>query len=184
MRDFAHFLNHWLHHRLPWLWPLHAVHHSAEVLTPLTLYRKHPLYDLVKHGVEAPLVGGFQGVTLYAFGNHLEVWEVAGVNAFYGLFLLAGSNLRHSHVWWSWGPLERLFVSPALHQIHHSIDPAHHNRNFGSVLSIWDAIFGSRLIPDAPMELEFGLGESQQHPGLRAAWWRPLAQIGDHLRRR
>lgn len=41
--DFARFLVHFLAHRVPVLWELHKVHHSAEVLTPMTVYRTHPI---------------------------------------------------------------------------------------------------------------------------------------------
>jgi sterol desaturase/sphingolipid hydroxylase (fatty acid hydroxylase superfamily) len=40
-----------------------------------------------------------------------------------------------------------LILSPAHHQIHHSRDPAHFNRNLGSVLAIWDWLFGTLEIP-------------------------------------
>src|SRR5690606_31871005 len=41
--DFGRFVLHWLLHRIPFLWSFHQVHHSAEVLEPLTLYRTHPV---------------------------------------------------------------------------------------------------------------------------------------------
>ncbi|MCX7674897.1 MAG: sterol desaturase family protein, partial [Bdellovibrionaceae bacterium] len=45
--DFLRFFHHYLSHKLPWLWYLHRVHHSAEVLTPITLFRTHPLESLM-----------------------------------------------------------------------------------------------------------------------------------------
>jgi sterol desaturase/sphingolipid hydroxylase (fatty acid hydroxylase superfamily) len=185
--DAAHFLNHVLHHRVRLLWPLHAVHHSAEVLTPLTLFRKHPLYDVVKLAVEAPLVGLFQAGVLVASGGRFEIWTVAGINGLYAAFLLLGANARHSHVWIDWGPrLDRFFVSPAMHQVHHSPDPRHVDRNFGSILAIWDRALGTLYVPDGPEALRFGLGEAvgQPHDGLIAAWFGPLRDVLDALRGR
>ena len=55
-----------------------------------------------------------------------------------------GSNLRHSHVgiqYWKW--VEYIFISPAQHQLHHSIAKEHHDKNFGAALAIWDWLFGS-----------------------------------------
>jgi sterol desaturase/sphingolipid hydroxylase (fatty acid hydroxylase superfamily) len=43
VEDASRFLFHLASHRSPWLWELHKVHHSAEVLTPFTLYRLHPI---------------------------------------------------------------------------------------------------------------------------------------------
>lgn len=45
--DFTRFLLHYLMHRLPWLWSIHRLHHSAEVMTPFTVYRSHPLESLL-----------------------------------------------------------------------------------------------------------------------------------------
>jgi sterol desaturase/sphingolipid hydroxylase (fatty acid hydroxylase superfamily) len=48
-------------------------------------------------------------------------------------------------------------MSPAHHQIHHSEDPAHFNRNFGSCLCVWDWAFGTLHAPQARRErLRFG----------------------------
>lgn len=51
-------------------------------------------------------------------------------------------------------------MSPAQHQIHHSADPTHADRNYGTVLSIWDWLGGSlHTTPKTPQELRFGLCE-------------------------
>ena len=57
---------------------------------------------------------------------------------------MTGSNLRHSHInikYWKW--LEYIFISPAQHQLHHSIAQEHYDKNFGAALAIWDWLFGS-----------------------------------------
>lgn len=179
VRDLGHFLTHLLHHRVAWLWPLHAVHHSAEVLTPLTLYRKHPLYDVLKGGIDAVLVGGFQAAVLVLFGGHFGIVEIAGLNAAYAAFLWAGSNVRHSHLWIDWGPRwDHLIISPAMHQVHHSLAPRHLDRNFGSVLSIWDWAAGTLYVPEGREDLTFGLADpAHHHHTLLQAWFRPLRAL-------
>jgi len=175
--DFSHWLNHWVHHKVPFLWPLHAVHHSAPVLTPLTLYRRHPLYDVVKKVLEGSIVGGFQGGLVYLFAAPLDVWTLGGINVIYLGFLVAGANLRHTHVWWSWGWLDHVFVSPAQHQLHHSDDPAHEG-NYGSIFAFWDTLAGTRI--DArmrPEDLRFGLYRGQPHSGVWDALVRPLSEM-------
>ncbi len=42
--ELGYWLNHYLSHRIPFLWEFHKVHHSATVLTPLTNFRVHPVY--------------------------------------------------------------------------------------------------------------------------------------------
>src|SRR5690606_17405268 len=57
--DLATWIAHWLHHRVPRLWALHKLHHTAEVLSPLTAFRHHPAWELNKVLIDAVLVGPF-----------------------------------------------------------------------------------------------------------------------------
>jgi sterol desaturase/sphingolipid hydroxylase (fatty acid hydroxylase superfamily) len=182
MDDFTRYGLHRALHRVPALWALHRVHHSAEVLTPITVYRLHPLESAL-YSLRMVLAQGMVvGVFFHFFGMRLSAWEVAGANLFTYGFNLAGSNLRHSHVWLSWGPwLERLVISPAQHQIHHSDNPAHHDRNFGSFLAVWDALFGSLVLARGQTVTGFGLGY-RPFRGPVAAWWRPVRDAFKALR--
>ena len=87
-----------------------------------------------------------------------------GANAIVFAFNVAGSNLRHSHVRISYGRVvERVLISPAQHQIHHSVDPRHGDRNFGTVLAVWDWIGGSLCLAERGEKIRFGI------PGASAA---------------
>ncbi|MGH8507977.1 MAG: sterol desaturase family protein, partial [Gammaproteobacteria bacterium] len=96
--DLVTYINHRLHHQVDLLWPIHRVHHSAEVLTPFTLFRKHPLYNIVKLFVSAPVLGVFQGITVFLFLGEIEALTIFGINAVSALFRIFGANLRHSHI--------------------------------------------------------------------------------------
>ena len=161
------FSKYWVHrwmHKWPILWALHKVHHSAEVLTPLTVYRTHPL-----EGIVFTIRGTFtQGVSIssfiFFFGNSVDLLTVLGANLFLFLFNTAGSNLRHSHIgirYWSW--LEYIFISPAQHQLHHSIDIAHHDKNFGAALAIWDYAFGSLHHSEEIESLHLGIETDEKN---------------------
>lgn len=156
--DFGLFFVHYLLHRIPLLWHFHKVHHSAEVLTPITDYRAHPIeYFLYSAAqvVAATLVTG-----VYVVLNHENAhWmTLLNINVFAVLFYSCAYQLRHSHVWLSYGPiLSYVFQSPAQHQIHHSVDQRHLNKNFGNAFSIWDWIFGSLYVPKCRENLRFGL---------------------------
>lgn len=180
------FTRYWLHralHRLRALWALHRLHHSAEVLTPITVYRMHPLesglYSLRMVATQGIVVGVF----FYLFGMRLSAWEVAGANLFTYAFNMAGSNLRHSHVWLSFGPwIERIIISPAQHQIHHSDRREHYDRNFGSFLAIWDWLFGTLVIARGQVVTGFGLGHRENpFTGLLQAWWLPIRDLASVL---
>lgn len=163
--DFATYVNHAAHHFIPVLWPFHSVHHSAEVLTPITIYRSHPLYGVVKGSVRGVIMGLFQGVIFYFFFGEVALVTILGVNFGVVLFNFAGSNLRHSHMWLSFGPwLSYVFMSPAQHQIHHSVAPEHRNKNLGRIFAIWDWMFGTLYVPMERLELVFGIGDGRAQP--------------------
>lgn len=189
--DFCIYWVHRVHHEAPALWPFHAVHHSAEVLTPLTVYRKHPIYDFISDIVRSIVLGALQGMLLAMFVGKIALTHIAGVNAFYFFFNALGSNLRHSQVWLSYGPvLERILISPAQHQIHHSSAVHHHNRNYGEIFAVWDWMFGALYLPEVREELEFGLADAhgnrqpQPHPTLSNALVVPLVESWSILSRR
>ena len=182
--DFSRFLLHYLMHKVPWLWSIHRLHHSAEVLTPLTVYRIHPIESLL-YSLRMVLAQGLVlGLFFFAFGMRLSAWEIAGANLFTYAFNFAGSNLRHSHVWLSFGPwLERIFISPAQHQIHHSNAPRHFDRNMGSFLSVWDGLFGTLTPARGETVTGFGLRQNQPspHTHLLNAYGEPVLDLGRQM---
>lgn len=151
------FTRYWLHrmmHEVDFLWKFHRVHHSAEVLNPLTFYRVHPIENILFGLRYALSVGFVTGIFLYFFGASIGVLEIAGVNAITFLFGLAGSNLRHSHIPLRYGVFEKVFISPFLHQLHHAKRSM--NTNYGSILSIWDRMFKTYFATATSTNLVFG----------------------------
>ena len=53
--------------------------------------------------------------------------------------------------------LEFIFISPFQHQIHHSSDPRHFNKNMGSKLAIWDYLFGTLVLSASTSKVNFGI---------------------------
>jgi len=188
--DFCVYWVHRLHHEWAVFWPFHSVHHSAEVMTPITVYRKHPVYDLINSFVRNVGVGLVSGLVLYAVFRDVSILQIGQANVLYVLFNLAGANFRHSHIWISYGRvLEHILISPAQHQIHHSAAVEHHNKNYGEVFAIWDWMFGSLYIPEKREDLVFGLADAdgnlieQPHPTLRRALVEPLQSSHREIRR-
>jgi len=141
--DGSRYLLHKWMHDFDVLWRFHQVHHSAEVMTPVTLYRTHPVEGLLGALRGVLVTGLVAGVFAWLTRGQARPAEVLGVNAIAFALNLAGSNLRHSHVWISFGPFERLVLSPAQHQLHHGIETAGHRVNYGSFLALWDVLGGS-----------------------------------------
>ncbi len=175
--DFSVYLIHRFHHNSDVFWPIHALHHSAVVMTPFTLFRKHPLWNFLTNVFTKSCTGVFQGVFVFVFYGTPAFEVLFGINTIYMLFNFFGSNLRHSHIWLSWGkPLSYLFISPAMHQIHH--DPQRMRMNYGEIFAIWDWMFGTLYIPERREKFEIGLGkEGNPHNTLLRAYTVPLVDM-------
>ena len=145
--DFLRFFTHYLMHEVPGLRNIHRTHHSAEVLTPMTLYRVHPLESFVGSSRNILTQGLFLGFYAFFFGGKISAIDILGVNAVGFVFNALGSNLRHCPVPISFGWLEYIFISPRLHQLHHSAQREHNSKNHGVALSIWDQLFGTFYRP-------------------------------------
>ena len=158
LADFGLFVQHWLSHHVPALWALHKVHHSAEAMTPLTVYRMHPLDEWMSICASSLGLGVASAAMTFWFPGTFTVPMVLGVPVAYFLFYATAYNLRHSHVRVGFGPaLERVISSPAQHQIHHSADPSHVNKNLAFMFSFWDWMFGSLVLSHGVPALRFGL---------------------------
>ena len=141
--DLSRFLLHRLMHRVPVLWKLHKVHHSATTLTPFTVFRVHPVESVLYTMRGFIVFSCVAGVFIWIFKGQLTALDILGVDALGFIFNLAAANLRHSHIPVTFGRAEAYFISPLQHQLHHSRD--HHSVNFGSCLSIWDRWFKTEL---------------------------------------
>ena len=163
--DFAVYWIHRIFHSVRVIWPLHAVHHSAAVLTPLTAFRLHPLAQLVNTAMNTVIQGALLGLLVGTLSPHMQFWEIAGANAVVLIVNTLLTNFHHSHIWISFGPvLERIVISPAQHQIHHSIHPRHFNRNYGQTLALWDWMFGTLYLIREREEVTFGLEGPAEAP--------------------
>ena len=121
--DFGLFFVHYLLHRVPLLWHFHKVHHSAEVLTPITDYRAHPIEYFLYSAAQVVTAQLVTGVYVVLNHENAHLMTLFNINVFAVLFYSCAYQLRHSHIWLSYGPiLGHVFISPAHHQIHHSID--------------------------------------------------------------
>ncbi len=176
--DLSRFLLHYCLHKVPFLWEIHKVHHSAKVLTPFTVYRSHPIENYLFACRLAVAQGVAIGITYFLFGpvESISVIELAGASIFVFAFNFMGSNLRHSHIWISWGKnLESWFISPAQHQIHHSDNPKHFDCNLGSALAVWDRLAGTLIKANQVNRVHFGIGRNfDQHDSITDIYWQPL----------
>jgi sterol desaturase/sphingolipid hydroxylase (fatty acid hydroxylase superfamily) len=148
-------LVYWVHrgyHALPFLWRFHAVHHTDVDLDVSTASRFH-LGEVATSGVAKLAAFTLLGIS------------PIGLVAFECAMLLA-AQFQHANVplpaavervlWW-------LLVPPAMHRLHHYPERRLTDSNYGTILTVWDRLFGSLRHGDRPPE--FGIeGEPEPRP--------------------
>ena len=130
-------MTYWIHrafHQLPWLWSFHAIHHSSQHMDWLAGSRMHPVDVVVTRAVAflPVFVLGFAPAALYAYLVFIS---------FHAVFIHA--NLR-----WRFPGLRWLMSTPAYHHWHHASDQEGIDKNFASILPLWDLLFGTAHLPD------------------------------------
>jgi sterol desaturase/sphingolipid hydroxylase (fatty acid hydroxylase superfamily) len=164
--EIGYYIDHYLKHRIPFLWEFHKPHHTAEVLTPFTVFRVHPIDSLIYTDIVAVCVGILHGAFIYLSGKNVNFYAIDNANILMVGFYFLLAHLQHSQFWIPFtGLFGRIVLSPAHHQIHHSADPAHYNRNLGSFLAIWDWMFGTLAVPETRSpRLKFGAAQLGEDP--------------------
>lgn len=130
--DCVIYWQHRLLHRIPLLWRLHKIHHTDLDLDFSTGVRFHPLEILLSMLLKTAIILllGIPATAVLAFEILLNSFSLFTHS---NITLPAGLETR----------LRRLFVTPDMHRIHHSISPVETDSNFSFNLSLWDRLFGS-----------------------------------------
>jgi sterol desaturase/sphingolipid hydroxylase (fatty acid hydroxylase superfamily) len=130
--DFIGYWRHRLEHTR-WLWPSHAVHHSDTEMTWLALARFHPVSRLATLLID--------NAFLFLLGFPPEAMLVNNlVRHYWGHFI-------HADLPWTFGPLGKIIVSPAMHRWHHALDRRAHDTNFATIFAVFDRLFGTYRVP-------------------------------------
>lgn len=127
-RDFIYYWIHRAEHRVKVLWASHMVHHSSEEFSFTTAVRMPWMEALYKPALSlwAPLLG-FHPAAFAAMG---------------ALVLVAG-QFQHTELMRHRTVLDEVFVTPSAHRVHHGSNTEYLDKNFGSMLIIWDRMFGT-----------------------------------------
>jgi sterol desaturase/sphingolipid hydroxylase (fatty acid hydroxylase superfamily) len=126
------FVGYWQHRLMHWgpFWQLHRFHHAATDYNIFTGFRANPA-EMISN-----LIPALSPLAL------LKVPD-AGLFAAFVFANQALGSFQHSELQWNFGWFGRwIVVSPPVHQIHHSIDAEHRDRNFSNC-PLWDKMFGT-----------------------------------------
>lgn len=147
--DFAHWVQHWVFHKVPLLWPIHAVHHGIRTMYWGATFRSHFLWMAINgvvYGIPAAVFGFGEAVLLPFFAVHFTV----GMS-------------QHANVGFSAGWLNHIFMLWEVHRWHHTTDAKYFGKNYGSVFSFWDRLLGTFYHPKQAPEA-FGIPDLPAFP--------------------
>src|SRR5579864_537508 len=149
--DYTLYLQHVLHHRLPFLWRFHAVHHVDLDLDASTALRFHfgEIALSIPYRAAQVLLIGVDPQILF-------VWQT---------FLLLSIMFHHSNIRLPKSvedPVVRFIVTPRMHGIHHSNDPRNQNSNWSGGLTFWDALPRTLNLEIPQQEVEIGVKGFEQ----------------------
>lgn len=137
----------WWHraeHTIPFLWDIHAVHHSDEELNAFSSTREIWLETFIRTFFAILIMKLGLGVTNESI--------VVAASLFAGINFVNHCNIRVNV-----GSLYRIIATPQFERIHHSIDERHQNKNFSGIFSFWDSVFGTLYIPEKDEYPETGV---------------------------
>lgn len=156
--DLLRYLVHRCKHEVPFLWRIHALHHSDPDVDVTTTVRLHPIEYLLNSGV------------FWLMAILLGVPASAALT--YGLAAFAIEAVQHGNIRLP-ERLERclqpVLVTADMHRIHHSVAFATASCNYATVFSVWDRLFGTytRLTRAQHDQIVFGVRELPQRECLK-----------------
>jgi sterol desaturase/sphingolipid hydroxylase (fatty acid hydroxylase superfamily) len=132
------FFNYWLHrleHRSSILWQEHLLHHCDEYVNVTSAARSHFLEQILM-----PLFITVPMAILFALPP-ITISAIA-------LTPVAWNHVVHLNLRVGFGRLWWLLTSPQYHRVHHSLEPAHFDKNFAAWFPLWDILFGTAYRPE------------------------------------
>lgn len=179
--DFGFYISHYFQHKCRFLWCFHKVHHSPTQLVIFTSARFHPVDILWNVGVALLLISlasSLAQLTFYSGDRYYMLW---GNHVLIAISYLTTHNLRHSHIWLHYPKWLRGLMSPAQHQIHHSVELRHRDTNMGYLLTCWDRWFGTLYEPKGKEIFRLGVedvpeSDAAAHDSLWKMLWLPCKE--------
>jgi len=140
--DAVEYISHRAYHEVPWLWRIHAVHHSPEHMDWLSGSRLHFLEPLATRAlVLVPIVLlGFPQDTIFA----------------YLIFISVQSVLIHSNIKMDVGWLRYVIVTPQFHHWHHASDAEAIDKNYAAHTPLFDMLGGTWHLPKDRWPVKYG----------------------------
>ncbi len=145
--EFAHFIYHYLAHKVRLFWCLHSTHHAPQNMNLSVSYAHFFL--------EAPYADVIRTSICILMGvNPPLLFFIMFIDGTWGAFIHVGENLiRDGRL----GFFNRIILTPSHHRVHHARNPLYMDTNFCNLLNIWDKVFGTFQPEQKDIPIEYGI---------------------------
>ncbi len=145
--ELAHFVYHFLAHKIRILWCLHSTHHAPQQMNLFVnfahFFLEAPYADVIRTsiciilGVSPPLL-----------------FLIMFIDGLWGSFIHVGENIiRNGRL----GFLSKFLLTPSHHRVHHARNPLYMDTNFCNLLNIWDKVFKTYQDEKNEIRIEYGI---------------------------
>lgn len=145
--ELAHFVYHYLGHKVRLFWCLHSTHHAPDTMNLSVTYAhfflEGPYADVIRTSICILL-----GV------NPPLLFFIMFIDGTWGAFIHVGENiLKDGRL----GFMNSFVLTPSHHRVHHAKNPLYMDTNFCNLLNIWDRIFGTLVHEKKDLPPEYGI---------------------------
>jgi len=171
--EFAHFIYHFLAHKVRLLWCLHSTHHAPESMNLSVTYAhfflEAPYADLIRTticillGVPPPML-----------------FVIMFIDGTWGAFIHIGENLIQDA---RFGTLNKIILTPSHHRVHHAKNPLYMDTNFCNLLPIWDKAFGTYQDEDREIKIEYGITREMKRNSFLDAYFGEIVALARDVKK-
>src|ERR1700759_930835 len=169
--EFAHFIYHFLAHKVRILWCLHSTHHAPASMNLSVTYAHFFL--------EAPYADVIRTSICILLGvNPAMLFVIMFIDGTWGAFIHVGENLIKDA---RFGFLGRIVLTPSHHRVHHAKNPVYMDTNFCNLLNIWDKVFRTYQPEYREMPIEYGITRPMKPHSFLDAYFGEIIALGKDI---
>ncbi|GAB3328663.1 hypothetical protein GCM10027299_31190 [Larkinella ripae] len=171
--ELAHFVYHYLGHKVRLFWCLHSTHHAPEDMNLSVTYAHFFL--------EAPYADIIRTTICILLGvNPVLLFLIMFVDGTWGAWIHIGENvLKDGRL----GFLHKIILTPSHHRVHHAKNPLYMDTNFCNLLNIWDHAFGTLQHEKKEVPMQYGITREMKPGNFWDVYFGEFYALGKDIRR-
>ncbi len=169
--EFAHFIYHYLGHKVRLFWCLHSTHHAPEYMNLSVTYAHFFL--------EAPYADVIRTSICILLGvNPPLLFLIMFIDGTWGAFIHVGEDLMKDG---RMGFLQKYILTPSHHRVHHARNPLYMDTNFCNLLNIWDRVFGTYQDEKKEVRIEYGITRPMEKGAFLDAYFGEIRELAKDI---